>query len=105
MNPGRVGVMKVGHVTVAIDGTKMEARAAVRAVAERVDYGEKKAGREAMREQGKSPVTKRVSQAANDKRELVENVRAIDPVIQSVGTVLIDSVFVSVAAVTEVETS
>jgi len=45
----------------------------------------------------------RVSQAANDKQELVDNVRAIDPVIQSVGSVLIDSGFVSEAAVKEVE--
>ena len=48
-------------------------------------------------------VTKRVSQAANDKQELVENVKAIDPVIQSVGNVLIDSGFVSEAAIKEVE--
>ena len=135
---------------------EMEARAAVRVAAERADYEAKKAEREAMREQGKSPrgrepkepestpgpqdqvnftdpesrimpcggktnfeqaynaqagveiqsrliVTKRVSQAPNDKQELVENVRAIDPVIQSVGTVLIDSGFVSEAAIKEVE--
>lgn len=220
----RVGVMKVGNVTVAIDGTKilanaskhaaasyekageamreldleiagllkkaedadstpledglsvsgevarreerkaklkaaraeMEARAAVRLAAERTDYEAKKAAREAMRAQGEKPrgkepkepeskpgpkdqvnftdpesrimpcggktnfeqaynaqagveiesrliVTKRVSQAANDKEELVENVRAIAPVIQSVGTVLIDSGFVSEAAIKEVE--
>ncbi len=48
-------------------------------------------------------VTKRVSQAANDKQELGENMRAIDPVIQSVGTILIDSGFVSEAAIKEVE--
>lgn len=221
----RVGVMKVGKVTVAIDGTKilanaskhsavsyekageamreldlevaellkkaedadstpledgltvpkeiarreerkaklqaaravMEARAAVRAAAERAQYEAKKAEREAQREQGKKPrgkepkepegkpgakdqmnftdpesrimpcggkthfeqaynaqagveiesrliVTKRVSQAPNDKQELVEDVRAIDPVIQSVETILIDSGFVSEAAVAEVET-
>ncbi|MEI6033227.1 MAG: transposase [Verrucomicrobiae bacterium] len=146
----RVGVMKVGNVTVAIDGTKILANASKHAAA---SY--EKAG-EAMREQGKKPrgkepkepestpgakdqvnftdpesrimpcggktnceqaynaqagveiesrmiVTKRVSQAANDKQELVENVRVIDPVIQSVGTVLIDSGFVSEAAVQEVE--
>jgi transposase len=220
----RVGVMKVGNVTVAIDGTKilanaskhaaasyqkageamreldleiaellkkaeqadstpledgltvsgevarreerkaklkaaraeMEARAAVRAAVERQDYEAKKAEREAMRESGKKPrgkeprepeskpgakdqvnftdpesrimpcggktnfeqaynaqagveiesrliVTRRVSQAANDKQELVEDVKAIDPVIESVGTILIDSGFVSEAAIKEVE--
>lgn len=135
---------------------EMEARAAVRAAGERADYEAKKAGREAMREQGKKPrgrkpkepentpgrqdqvnftdpesrimpcggkgrfeqaynaqagveiqsrmiVTNRVSQAPNDKRELVGNVRAIDPVIRSVATVLIDSGFVSEAAIEEVE--
>jgi transposase len=220
----RVGVMKVGNVTVAIDGTKilanaskhaaasyqkageamreldleiaellkraeeadstplqdglsvsgevarreerkaklkaaraeMEVRAVVRAAAEREEYEAKKAEREAMRERGKKPrgkdprepenkpgskdqvnftdpesrimpcggktnfeqaynaqagveiesrliVTKRVSQASNDKRELLGNVRVIDPVIQSVERVLIDSGFVSEAAVKEVE--
>lgn len=220
----RVGVMKVGKVTVAIDGTKilanaskhsavsygkageamqeldleiaellkkaetadstpledgltvpeeiarreerkaklqaaraeMEARAAVRAAAERAEYEAKKTEREARREEGKKPrgkepkepesqpgakdqmnftdpesrimpcggkthfeqaynaqagveiesrliVTKRVSQAPNDKQELVKDVRAIDPVIQSVETILIDSGFVSEAAVAEVE--
>lgn len=220
----RVGVMKVGNVTVAIDGTKilanaskhaaasyekageamseldleiaellkkaeeadstpledglsvggevarrqerkaklkaaraeMEVRATLRAAAERADYEAKKAEREAILAQGKKPrgkepkepestpgpqdqvnftdpesrimpcggktnfeqaynaqagveiesrliVTNRVSQAANDKQELVENVKAIDPVIKSVGRVLIDSGFVSEAAVKEVE--
>ena len=220
----RVGVMKVGKVTVAIDGTKvlanaskhsavsyekagtamqeldleiaellkkaeeadstpledgltvpdeiarrekrkaklqaarieMEARAVVRAAAERATYEEKKAEREAQREQGKKPrgsepkepddqpgtkdqmnftdpesrimpcggktnfeqayiaqagaeiksrliVTKRISQAPNDKQELVENVTALDPVIQSIETILIDSGFVSEAAIGEVE--
>ncbi|HEY5792920.1 MAG TPA: transposase, partial [Chthoniobacterales bacterium] len=220
----RVGVMKVGKVTVAIDGTKilanaskhsavsyekageamreldwevaellkkaetadstpledgltvpeevarreerkaklqaaravMEARAAVRAAAERAEYEAKKAEREARSEQGKKPrgkepkepegkpgakdqmnftdpesrimpcggkthfeqaynaqagveiesrliITKRVSHASNDKQELVEDVRAIDPVIESVETILIDSGFVSEAAVAEVE--
>ena len=222
----RVGVMKVGQVTVAIDGTKilanaskhsavsyeksaemmqeldleiaqllkkaeeadsapledgltvpdeivrrqerkaklaaaraeMEARAAVRAAAERANYEEKKAQREAVREQGKKPrgpepkepdsqptaqdqvnftdpesrimpcggktnfqqayngqagveiesrmiVTHRVSQSPNDKQELVEDVKAIDPVIESVETILVDSGFVSEAAVKEVETA
>ena len=221
----RVGVMKVGKVTVAIDGTKilanaskhsavsyekagemmqeldlevaellkkaetadstpledgltvpeeiarreerkvklqlaraeMEARATVRAAAEHAQYEAKKAERDAMREQGKKPrgpepkepeskpgakeqmnftdpesrimpcggkthfqqaynaqagveiesrliVTQRVSQAPNDKQELVSDVQAIDPVIQSVETILIDSGFVSESAVTEVET-
>ncbi len=138
------------------EANQMEARARVRAAAERADYEAKKAGREAMREQGKKPrgkeprepesepgakdqvnftdpesrimpcggktnfeqaynaqagveiesrliVTRRVSQAANDKQALVENVKAIDPVIQRVGTVLIDSGFVSEAAIEEVE--
>lgn len=49
-------------------------------------------------------VTQRVSQAPNDKQELVANVEAIDGVIQSVETVLVDSGFVSEAAVTQVET-
>lgn len=48
-------------------------------------------------------VTKRVSQAPNDKQELVKNVRVIDPVIQSVETVLIDSGFVGEAAIKGVE--
>ena len=221
----RVGVMKVGKVTVAIDGTKilanaskhsavsyekagemmqeldlevaellkkaetadstpledgltvpeeiarreerkvklqlaraeMEARATVRAAAEHAQYEAKKAERDAMREQGKKPrgpepkepeskpgakeqmnftdpesrimpcggkthfqqaynaqagveiesrliVTQRVSQAPNDKQELVSDVQAIDPVIQSVETILIDSGSVSESAVTEVET-
>lgn len=136
---------------------EMEARAAVRAAAERVDYEAKMAAREAAREAGKKPrgkepkepestpvasdqvnftdpesrimpaggqnrfeqaynaqagveiesrmvVTQRVSQAPNDKQELVANVEAIDEVIQSVETVLVDSGFVSEAAVTQVET-
>jgi len=220
----RVGVMKVGQVTVAIDGTKilanaskhnavsyqkseemmqeldleiaqllkkaeeadsvpledgltipeelirrqerkaklaaaraeMQARAAARSAAERADYEEKKAQREAMREDGKKPrgkepkepdtqpgakdqvnftdpdsrimpcggktnfeqayngqagveiesriiVTHRVSQSPNDKQELVEDVKAIDPVIESVETILVDSGFVSEKAVGEVE--
>lgn len=135
---------------------EMEARAAVRAAAERTDYEAKKAERESLREQGKKPrgkepqepegkpgpkdqvnftdpesrimpcagkthfeqaynaqagveiesrliVTQRVSQAPNDKKELVENVKAIDPVIESVDTVLVDSGFVSEAAIQEVE--
>lgn len=41
----------------------------------------------------------RVRQAANDKQELVENVKAITPVIESVETVLLDSGFVSGQAV------
>lgn len=49
-------------------------------------------------------VTRRVSQAPNDKQELVANVEAIDEVIESVETVLVDSGFVSEAAVTQVET-
>lgn len=48
-------------------------------------------------------VTKRVSQCPNDKQELVENMKVIDPVIESVGTVLVDSGFVSEAAITAVE--
>jgi len=40
-----------------------------------------------------------VRQAANDKQELVENVKAITPVIESVETVLLDSRFVSGQAV------
>ncbi len=220
----RVGVMKVGKVTVAIDGTKilanaskhsavsyekagealreldleiaellqkaetadsipledgltvpeevarreerkaklqaaraeMEARAAVRAAAERAEYEAKKAQRDTQREQGQNPrgkepkepsvqpgpkdqvnftdpesrimpcggkthfeqaynaqagveidsriiISQRVSQAPNDKQELVDDVKAIDPVIESVETILIDSGFVSEAAVTEIE--
>lgn len=135
---------------------EMKARAAVRAAAERVEYGAKKAQREAMREKGEPPkgcepkepqsepaakdqmnftdpesrimpcggktnfqqaynaqagveiesrliVTNRVSQAPNDKQELVENVMAIDPVIGSVETILVDSGFVSESAVEQVE--
>jgi transposase len=135
---------------------EMEARAAVRAAAARAEYEAKKAQRDAMREQGKKPrgqepvapeskpeakdqvnftdpdsrimpcggknhfeqaynaqagveiesrliVTQRVSQAPNDKQELVKNVKAIDPVIESVETVLVDSGFVSEEAVREVE--
>ena len=135
---------------------EMEARATARAAAERVQYEAKKAEREAMRERGEKPrgnepkepdnkpgpkdqmnftdsesrimpcrgkegfeqaynaqggvetesrmiVTKRVCQAANDKQELVEDVRKIDAVIESVATILIDSGFVSEAAVNEVE--
>lgn len=49
-------------------------------------------------------VMQRVSQAPNDKKELlVENVKVIDPVIDSVDTVLVDSGFVSEAAIQEVE--
>lgn len=137
---------------------EMEARAAVRAAAERVDYEAKKAQRHAQREQGKKPkgqepkepeiqpgakdqmnftdpesrimpcggktnfeqaynaqagveiesrliVTQRVSQSPNDKQELVKDVQAIDPVIQSVETILVDSGFVSEAAVGEVESA
>lgn len=135
---------------------EMEARAAARSAAERADYEEKKAQREAMREQGKKPrgkepkepdalpgakdqvnftdpdsrimplggksnfeqayngqagveiesriiVTHRVSQSPNDKQELVEDVKAIDAVIESVETILVDSGFVSEKAVGEVE--
>lgn len=220
----RVGVMKVGKVTVAIDGTKilanaskhsavsyqkageimqeldleiaqllkkaeevdstpledgltvpaeiarreerkaklaaaraeMEARATVRVALERADYEEKKAYREEQRKEGKNPkgpepkepnaepnakdqmnftdpesrimpcggktnfeqaynaqagveiesrliVTQRVSQSPNDKQELVEDVKAIDEVIESVEVVLIDSGFMSEEAVEEVE--
>jgi transposase len=137
---------------------EMEARAAVRAAQERVDYEAKMAARERVRQSGKKPrgrepkepdarpgakdqvnftdpesrimpcggkshfeqaynaqagveiesrmiVTQRVSQAPNDKQELVPNVKAIDPVLQSVETVLVDSGFVSQEAVQEVETS
>ena len=135
---------------------EMEARARARAAAERVGYEAKKAEREAKRDGGETPrgrnpkepdtkpgpkdqinfsdsesrimpcrgkegfeqaynaqggvetesrliVSKRVCQASNDKQELVEDVRKIDPVIESVATILIDSGFVSEAAINEVE--
>ena len=153
---GEVARRQERKAKLAAARAEMEARAAVRAAAQRSDYEAKMAAREAVRESGKKPrgkepkepqsapgssdqvnftdpesrimptggghfeqaynaqagveiesrmvVTHRVSQAPNDKEELVANVEAIDEVIQNVETILVDSGFVSEAAVTQVET-
>src|SRR5690606_17132742 len=50
-------------------------------------------------------VSQRVSDAPNDKEQLVPGIEAISPVIQSVSAVLIDSGFYSEAAVAKAEQS
>lgn len=133
---------------------EMEARAHVRAQAERVEYEAKVAARDAVRSEGKKPrgkepeppsekpgpkdqvnftdeesrimpggggfvqgynaqagveiqsrliVTQRVTQATNDKRELVPNMAGMEPAVGSVKTVLVDSGFYSEEAVKAVE--
>ena len=133
---------------------EMEARAHVRAQAERVEYEAKVAARDAVRSEGKKPrgkepeppsekpgpkdqvnftdeesrimpggggfvqgynaqagveiqsrliVTQRVTQATNDKRELVPNMAVMEPAVGSVKTVLVDSGFYSEEAVKAVE--
>ena len=48
-------------------------------------------------------VTQRVSNAPNDKKELAANVAAINPAVESVATVLVDSGFLSEEAVNSIE--
>lgn len=123
----RVGVMKVGKVTVAIDGTKILANASKHSAVSYEKAGEmmqeldlevaellKKAevadstpledGLTVPQEIARREERKAKLQAARVEMEARAAVRAINPVIQSVETILIDSGFVSEAAVTEVET-
>ena len=48
-------------------------------------------------------VTQRVSNAPHDKKELAANVAAINPAVESVATVLVDSGFLSEEAVNSME--
>lgn len=47
--------------------------------------------------------TKRISLAPNDKQELLESVNPLDPVIQGVEAIFVDSGFVSEAAIGKME--